>query len=169
MPEEHFTINNETNEYKLADLDGIIEQLAITDPIVCATMQFHKQGSISYVDALRLAVIELSRSRTSLVKHFVASMEKFGVEVRVDCELKLKDKTEPAPVDGKPCPFVHDDIHTIFGVEPCLVEDLPKICTCGRLLTYADKVVFVSAPKATFECEEDAKLAAEICEREEVK
>lgn len=47
------------------------------------------------------------------------------------------------------CPFYHEDIEVLHGVPPCPVEVLPKVCTCGAPLTYADNVMFVSAPVST--------------------
>ena len=46
------------------------------------------------------------------------------------------------------CSFYHDNIETLYGVKPMPVEDLPTVCTCGRPLTYADEVLFVSFPVA---------------------
>lgn len=45
------------------------------------------------------------------------------------------------------CPFKHDDINTLFHVQPMPVEDLPTVCTCGEPLTYADEVAFVNEVK----------------------
>lgn len=45
--------------------------------------------------------------------------------------------------DESDCPFIHDDIDTLYGVTPTAVEDLPTVCTCGHALTYADEVAFV--------------------------
>jgi hypothetical protein len=42
------------------------------------------------------------------------------------------------------CQLMHDDIDTLFGVEPMPVEKLPKTCECGAPLTYAADVTFVS-------------------------
>lgn len=44
------------------------------------------------------------------------------------------------------CPFIHDDISVLYGVPTMPREELPKICTCGKSLTYADIVWFVSMP-----------------------
>lgn len=41
------------------------------------------------------------------------------------------------------CPFIHDNIKVLYGVEPMARQDLPTKCVCGATLTYADEVVFV--------------------------
>jgi len=43
------------------------------------------------------------------------------------------------------CPFKHDNIDRLFGVPVMPVEELPKVCTCGAPLTYADTVMFFPA------------------------
>jgi hypothetical protein len=45
--------------------------------------------------------------------------------------------------DMSECPFKHENIKVLYGVEPMSNEKLPKICTCGAPLTYADEVIFV--------------------------
>ena len=42
------------------------------------------------------------------------------------------------------CPFIHDNIKVLYGVEPMARQDLPTKCICGATLTYADEVVFVN-------------------------
>lgn len=42
------------------------------------------------------------------------------------------------------CPFIHKDIDMLYGVPFMPIEELPKVCTCGESLTYADEVAFVS-------------------------
>ena len=42
------------------------------------------------------------------------------------------------------CPFVHDNIEFLYGVPPMRRDQLPKKCTCGAELTYADVVCFVN-------------------------
>lgn len=42
------------------------------------------------------------------------------------------------------CPYIHDDIDTLFGVTPCPIEELPTICVCGQPLTYAEEVMFIN-------------------------
>jgi hypothetical protein len=42
------------------------------------------------------------------------------------------------------CPFEHENISMLFGVPFMPIEQLPKICTCGCPLTYADEVAFVN-------------------------
>ncbi len=60
---------------------------------------------------------------------------------------------DPSPfviVEGKDlfggkCPFIHDDIDTLYGVKPVPYAELPKVCTCGAPLTYSsDGVIFVN-------------------------
>lgn len=46
------------------------------------------------------------------------------------------------------CPWPHS-INRLVGVKATCLEELPKSCTCGELLAYADQVVFVSEPKIT--------------------
>lgn len=41
------------------------------------------------------------------------------------------------------CPFIHDNIDTLYGVPVMAIEDLPTVCTCGATLTYEDEVAFV--------------------------
>jgi len=41
------------------------------------------------------------------------------------------------------CMHVHDNISMLIGVPEMPIEDLPKVCTCGAALTYADEVAFV--------------------------
>lgn len=48
--------------------------------------------------------------------------------------------------DFPPCDFIHDNIHTLYGVLPMPIEKLPKVCTCGRPLAYADSVDFILSP-----------------------
>jgi len=50
------------------------------------------------------------------------------------------------------CHFIHDNIDVLYGVEPKPVASLPKICTCGAALTYAESLLFVEGP---FEIEAD--------------
>ena len=45
------------------------------------------------------------------------------------------------------CPFLHGNIDTLYGVESQPIEQLPKVCTCGKSLTYAKVVKFVTFPK----------------------
>ena len=52
------------------------------------------------------------------------------------------------------CPFIHDDIEVLYGVPVMPIEELPKICTCGKPITYRNTVIFVSQPLPAFEgCE----------------
>lgn len=44
------------------------------------------------------------------------------------------------------CLFPHENISILFGVPEMPIEDLPKVCTCGAPLTYADEVAFVEVP-----------------------
>ena len=46
------------------------------------------------------------------------------------------------------CPWPHK-VDMLVGVKAGCLEDLPKTCTCGTTLAYADQVVFVSEPKVT--------------------
>lgn len=48
--------------------------------------------------------------------------------------------------DGS-CDFLHDDIDTLYGVPPTPIEKLPKTCSCGKTLTYAREVAFISFTK----------------------
>lgn len=41
------------------------------------------------------------------------------------------------------CPWPHDNISILSGVEPTPIADLPKICVCGHPITYAKEVIFV--------------------------
>lgn len=40
------------------------------------------------------------------------------------------------------CIWPHEEIEHLFGVPPCAVEELPRTCTCGAALEYAEKVTF---------------------------
>jgi hypothetical protein len=40
------------------------------------------------------------------------------------------------------CPFVHDNISILVGVPEMPISQLPKVCSCGRPLTYAPTVFF---------------------------
>lgn len=42
----------------------------------------------------------------------------------------------------KECPWPHDDISVLFGVEPTPIVNLPKVCVCGHSITYAKEVIF---------------------------
>lgn len=44
------------------------------------------------------------------------------------------------------CCFRHDNIDTLYGVTPMPHEKLPRVCSCGELITYADEVVFIPFP-----------------------
>lgn len=47
------------------------------------------------------------------------------------------------------CTFPHH-VHTLYGVKPQPVENLPQTCEyCGEAVTYAPDLVFVSVPKMT--------------------
>lgn len=46
--------------------------------------------------------------------------------------------------DQETCPWFHDDIRILYGVPPTPVDALPKVCTCGKPLTYNKDVVFAS-------------------------
>jgi hypothetical protein len=48
--------------------------------------------------------------------------------------------------DPATCPFIHDNIERLFGVQPMKREDLPKTCTCGAPLTYSKDLVFITGP-----------------------
>ena len=48
------------------------------------------------------------------------------------------------------CPFIHDDIEILYGVPPMPIEELPKVCTCGKPLTYRNTVIFISQPMPMF-------------------
>lgn len=39
-------------------------------------------------------------------------------------------------------------VERLVGVAPCLVEELPQVCTCGMALTYSDDLVFITRPVA---------------------
>lgn len=53
------------------------------------------------------------------------------------------------------CPFRHDNIEVLYGVPYMPIEKLPKVCTCGKPLTYVDVVMFVSYPTFVFpDCED---------------
>jgi hypothetical protein len=41
------------------------------------------------------------------------------------------------------CFHIHENIDTLYGVEPVPVEDLPTVCCCGQGLSYAATVGFV--------------------------
>lgn len=43
------------------------------------------------------------------------------------------------------CVLTHNNIATLYGVPVTAIEDLPKVCTCGAALTYADEVCFIEA------------------------
>lgn len=45
------------------------------------------------------------------------------------------------------CPFKHDNIDILYGVSPTTRDRLPRICGCGQMLTYAEKVVFCDDPQ----------------------
>jgi hypothetical protein len=38
----------------------------------------------------------------------------------------------------------------LHGVAPMPIEELPRTCTCGAPLTYADEVLFVSTPSSSY-------------------
>lgn len=59
------------------------------------------------------------------------------------------------------CSFKHDDIDTLHGVAAMPVEDLPTTCTCGRPLTYADEVAFVTTYAAS-PCPDWIKVSAVV-------
>jgi hypothetical protein len=42
------------------------------------------------------------------------------------------------------CPFIHENIGILYGVEPMPIDQLPTTCGCGAPLTYTDMVVFVT-------------------------
>ena len=44
------------------------------------------------------------------------------------------------------CPWPHN-IDKLVGVKPMPIEELPKTCTCGTTLAYAETVMFISEPK----------------------
>lgn len=49
------------------------------------------------------------------------------------------------------CPFIHDNIAKLYNTPPCKIEELPKVCTCGAPLTYADEVVFCQVLPPTYD------------------
>lgn len=49
--------------------------------------------------------------------------------------------------DYPDCDWEHVNIAVLRGVTVMPIEDLPKVCSCGRPLTYADEVCFVSEPE----------------------
>lgn len=49
----------------------------------------------------------------------------------------------PFGMFGDTCPFIHDNIDTLYNVTVMAIDDLPTVCTCGAALTYADEVCFV--------------------------
>ena len=49
---------------------------------------------------------------------------------------------------AKQCPWPHS-INRLVGVKATCLEELPKVCTCGELLAYADDLVFISEPKVS--------------------
>src|ERR1035438_4003393 len=49
---------------------------------------------------------------------------------------------------AKQCPWPHS-INRLVGVKATCLEELPKSCTCGELLTYADDLIFLSEPKVS--------------------
>ena len=49
---------------------------------------------------------------------------------------------------AKQCPWPHS-INRLVGVKATCLEELPKSCTCGELLTYADDLIFISEPKVS--------------------
>ena len=62
------------------------------------------------------------------------------------------------------CPFIHDDIGVLYGVPVMPIEELPKICTCGKPLTYRHTVVFVSQPDASCVISEDVMIEHVVIE-----
>jgi len=48
--------------------------------------------------------------------------------------------------DKAECAFKHDKVDRLFGVPFMPIEALPKICTCGAPITYADTVMFFPPP-----------------------
>lgn len=42
------------------------------------------------------------------------------------------------------CPFIHENVDTLYGVPVMPVENLPRVCTCGAKITYAATVAFIN-------------------------
>ena len=71
--------------------------------------------------------------------------------------------------DPKTCPFLHENIDTLYGVPAMPVERLPKVCTCGAPLTYADEVCFVEMQSPIFQETEGASCTPVELHYEELK
>jgi hypothetical protein len=82
-------------------------------------------------------VCQACHAKTSVVTHLGRQM------IQVE-PLDPVTLVVPSEVLG-PCPFLHDNIDTLFGVALVPIEDLPTVCTCGAPLTYADEVAFVNS------------------------
>jgi len=75
-----------------------------------------------------------------------------GCEVMADIEEARSHGAEPDPCscttfEFPPCDFIHENIDQLHGVPEMPIEELPTVCTCGRPLTYADEVAFISFPE----------------------